>query len=260
MTWLPDADLVQHVSLPLELLGLFLAMLEIFFNGHAKKLEQAIDAAANWLAVDAYKDKSLLSKVEDVYNVVFMVYIFLPVVGVLDPYPKWVLWAFYFSTLDGLYRYFVLYWFKSWRTQLWSRILRGILLLPLLVFFVLVVALFLLLQLIITVFDSIGKGHAIGGIGIALGIFGLLGEIYQVILIDLKGTSLAVMEYWTMVVSLVISLGIIAFFVHRQVKVPAKDEATDSVEVLPIIPMAPTPQGEVMSSPSETGASGVSAT
>ena len=44
--WLPDPDLVQHVSLPLEIIGLFLALLEIYFPRHADRLEHAVD----WLA------------------------------------------------------------------------------------------------------------------------------------------------------------------------------------------------------------------
>lgn len=225
--WLPDPDLVQHISLPLELLGLFLAMLEMFFPRHADQLEVEVDKLAmTWKkpAVAIFGKGSWMR---------FFAFLLLVIVST---WPWiWYLWGEYNDVMKIycvlLFLTIILASIKVKFSKQFGFLILMIVIAPLLPIFLLWVIPIVLLRYGINLFDRIGNGRATGGIGIALGVLGLLGEVYQVVVIDLDGGMNSILEYWSVVLSIIIALGITIFFIHRVVKKEANEQVeqrTDS--------------------------------
>lgn len=217
--WLPDPDLVQHVSLPLEIIGLFLALLEIYFPQHADRLELWLDKLAKSLFPSGAI--LILGRVFD--NIpkgkhmrAFWLTVFGFVVSTWLVRGVYTLW-FRENTETFTYIYRSL---PHWGAFIFIAYLlrRGILLevLTALTVFCATYPVFvsiLCVTLVIGAFDRMGMGKATGGIGLTLGGLGFLGEIYQVAM--LNDDPVTRLEYWSIIVALLTALGIVVFFVHR---------------------------------------------
>lgn len=222
-SWLPDPDLVQHVSLPLELLGLFLAMLEIFFPKHADYVEATVDNARAWLTEYNFYDvlKGVAIETFKRENLAFLIYmVFISVVHVrlflasLETTTSAVLMWLGF-TATGIAAAVVGATTKNKLHHGISYIVASVCFIHLIIAMGVLLVLFTMTAFIIHFFDHFGKGKATGGIGITLGCIGLLGEAYQVCMLnDDVPTRL---QYWSMIATLLILLGVIVFFVNRVV-------------------------------------------
>lgn len=227
MNWLPHSNTVQHISLPLELLGLFLVLLEIYYPRHANQLEALIDEKRRWAMehvrlalVESFWPSDIGVRMRPFMMAFLIVLASLILwlhllIAEKHALPWWLLPCW--TGVGGLgLRQSKLSPYWQLRMVEYSLFLAA---LPFVLFigFLSIVLLFIV-SYPFMMLDRIGRGHATGGLGLILGAIGLLGEGYQVIMIDKDWDAKTVTEIWAVYATIVIALGMVAFFVHRAVK------------------------------------------
>ena len=222
MQWPPDPNTVQHVSLPLELLGLFLAFLEMFYEEHANKLEASIDRIGHWtnpFTKNLTQAQRTLrgSRVMDMALLICLGIMLAFGLGTFGNELVHSIVKDFGEMVVGSFMLFLLWIFLGPKNERWWWV-PLIIGLPLIAAMAIVAVPFYLISKVIDFFNWIGDERATGGIGLALGCLGLVGEVYQVIMIDKDSDPKTVLEIWSVYAAVVIALGVVAFFVHRIVK------------------------------------------
>jgi len=168
------ADVVQLISLPLEVLGFALAMLEILFKPHAARIEGCIDRFG-------IKSRSLMAPVSRI--VLIGIAVLLGVTGAS------------LGTLGLLHALFRPVSDRSLSYPAWMAAHELLLRVPSVVVmaFALWGSLMLLLLVLWTAhktidgLNALSGGHALGTLGLILACLGVSGELYQVITMYLDG-------------------------------------------------------------------------
>lgn len=222
MDWLPDPDLIQHISLPLEMAGLFFAFVEIFRPKHAEWWEVIFDQFAGnllgRLGSEVYKEQLQWRGWLTVLSLTF--------IAAISAALNWWL----FSWLAGKGMTFQMYMASAFVIalvgSLLQRHLKRVMLLMftfMCFFFIFIYALggavFLwcwLMARLMGLFNRLGNGRAIGGLGLFLGTLGLTGEVYQVAM--LNDDMITRVEYLALIVALTIPFAVIAWFINKVVK------------------------------------------
>ena len=228
LNWLPDPDLVQHVSLPLELIGFALAWIEIFRPGHSVFLEARIDRAQDWFWNNKYM--VLFQPHLEKFKVVpkprwlhvpfhilgYVLLIWWP----YYEYQKVIQWNLSWWIIVPLPFLFLLYIRISQNKNMFIKAISMVLIVVYITpaFVLMLVAYLVLLGAgtVVAFFNSIGGGKAIGGIGFFLGWIGLSGEVYQVLMLD--DDEITKFEYWSMVAVLIVLLYGLIRFISRVLK------------------------------------------
>lgn len=204
-------------------MGLSLALLEIYYPAIARALENRVDRfSRSWIIAPAFEEFSILEKV-----------LFVPVLFVFD-----------------------LIWYRAFTTYGWSGFIVLIALIIPAVLLVdhlsgkvrrwygasIVSPLFTLALFteipgqvcawLIELFNHVGKGHAIGGIGLALGVLGFTGEVYQVVMLELRSSTSAthIVEYWATVAAMVVGVIVMAYFARRILRSSDADSGNSNEE------------------------------
>lgn len=209
------ADTIQLISLPLELVGAFLAVTEIWFEENARRIEEAIDNYPARLKRIIERLGGLQSRVikrlDPLMNSPTGFYLFLSIAVVLYYFitvlfelafnvrffPGYTIWESALLSLPVcafLLVFVLLPINKGWKMseRPWFIIAVVALSIPPFIFvFLSFMLLFipvisysivaLTVVMIVRFFNVIAKGRAIGGIGLFLAGLGVLGEVYQVL-------------------------------------------------------------------------------
>lgn len=220
---LTDPNVVQRISLPLEMAGLFFAFVEIFRPKHAEWWEALFDGmSTNFIGVlstEMYRDdikKAGLRKwviglgipilVSGLVD--YLIWLWLKANGI--PSGQFILWFFGVSLAVGIA---IMYIRVHW-------VLKGLIavvfIAPLYPLGAVAIGMFWLLSRVFRFFDRTGKGRAVGGFGLCLGCLGLAGEVYQVAM--LNDDVLTRLEYVAMIGLLAIPVVLLALFFKKLVK------------------------------------------
>ena len=229
MSWLPYPDTVQHVSLPLSLLGLFLAMMEIYFPRHARYLESRVDAfALNPFPKDLHE--SLVREAgKGRVMLLLVVVIITGAISMAVHYGFAMLVSKYgfIVSVPALALIVLALGIAALGPQKTGRVLMICLglgmAMEIIVFYALLLLCTAASKYPFVWMDRVGKGHAIGGIGLSLGTIGFLGEVYQVVMMDRDVDVKTSAQISAIYVTVFIAFGVVAFFVHRIVKRESKE-------------------------------------
>jgi len=230
--WLPDPDVVQHISLPLELLGLFLVLIELFYREAANKLESLIDGHSNLSIPFLMKIREgnwplqkkqvvLLWFMSTAYPIMVIMLLWYSLgTVILVPVAAFVFLGFWLEEIGAGVQRFPEWGFK--RLKRWVVYAVVWIILPFFICLYLgyLAAGVILLPLkgLLMAFNRLGDGHGIGGIGLMLGFVGFTGEVYQVLMIDRDAEPMAIIEYWSLIALLIVTVSVITFFIHRSIK------------------------------------------
>jgi hypothetical protein len=240
MKALPDPNIIQHIALPLELIGLFLAMLEIFYPAYARALEHRVDGFVEGKTflkmIPFYKLRGLKLSLRLKLRLFLIVSLSLACSIALHVFVH----NNYALTLSEaaaiILPLMVISYLWNRRTiRRVNRTHRAPNRIEELVNFIIhaptsaevwTLNLVLLVlagatELLIRSLNRMGNDQAVGAIGIGLGAVGFIMEFYQVVHIEMHeqeyGDVAFLTEYWSIIAVLVILLGIGSFFLRRYV-------------------------------------------
>lgn len=217
MNWPPDPDTVQLMSLPLELVGLFFAAIELYQPKHARALETIFDFLGEGL-FHLLLGKQYKEAVAEQGLLGFLIGQFvLLLISIAACYFIWAYFRNYgvapvtmilggllggavIGVLQGLGRGGVL-------LKILFALLAMILFAPM---YVLGCALIIVLwpvEWLFALFNWMTNGHATGGLGLTFTLLGLCGEIYQVSAIHIGTNYLC--SYWGGVLVVILCLGVL---------------------------------------------------
>lgn len=221
MNCFPDPDLIQRISLPLEMAGLFFAFVEIYRPKHAEWWEVIFDQFAGnllgKLGGEVYREQVRWSG----WWTVLSLFLIATVSAALN-------WSL-FWWLAGKGATFQMYALVAVSVALAGSLLQRhlrralpLMLAFMLFFFIFIYAIggtaFLVLWImarLMGLFNRLGDGRAIGGLGLFLGALGLAGEVYQVLM--LNDSTITRMEYFALIVVLAVPFLVIRWFINKLV-------------------------------------------
>lgn len=190
-----DPNFVQKLSLPIELFGFTLLIIELFFNRFVEYLESNIDklelasertiiSLRNWgvlgILFKKYRkyDPDLIGKSPKIHIIVF---VYSTCVSLLIALASIIWLIFSFNVLTGIISIIILillFKYYPYPINLFGQICLLLSLIPMFLLTFIFGKIFRLMNLI-------GRGKAFGAVGIILSIVGLLGECYQVYCIEI---------------------------------------------------------------------------
>ncbi len=172
-----NADIVQIISLPLELIGFVLAFIEVRQPSKADRIEKGIDILIDRL-FNIIKKRSPKDGTSLPLAILMYLSVAAALLGCFWICQKYVP-ILYERSKDYFFDYFDYFaWFVGWLGIIFSSM--GILIF---VFFIVITILLIILKiiaLILNYLDRYAHGRALGAFGLILALFGLIGEIFQV--------------------------------------------------------------------------------
>jgi hypothetical protein len=232
MSWLPDPDTVQLMSLPIEIVGLFFAAIEIYRPQYARVLEAIFDFLGEGL-FHLLLGKQYKEAVTKQGLPVFLTgQLVLLLVSTAACYFLWshfrncgmsplllmssgLLASAVTGVLLGLGRGGMLF-------KILFTLLTMILFAPMYILGFAIIILLWPVEWLFALFNWMTKGHAIGGLGLTLTLLGLCGEVYQVSEIQIGIRY--IYPYWGGVMAVLLCLCILLLISRWMVR---KTKATD---------------------------------
>ena len=157
------ADIVQYISLPLEIVGFVMVIIEIYKDNEYQKIENAIDNVPSFMSAASNAYASFLMGPEgrnsgsNLFVIIFVVFV------------AWAIWVIWESNSA-----------EQVTTDFVSLLLTSFYV-GFLTIFVGPFVLYAIPTVIVRLLNYITGGRALGTIGLILAGLGLLGELYQVI-------------------------------------------------------------------------------
>ncbi|WP_106792144.1 hypothetical protein [Aquimarina sp. Aq78] len=172
-----NADIVQIISLPLELIGFALAFIEVRKPSLADRIEKGIDILIDRL-FNIIKKRSPKDGTSLPLAVLMHLSITIAFLGCF-----WVCWKYvpilYERPKDNFFNYFDYFaWFVGWLGIVFSSI--GVLMFAAFIVITILLIILKIITRILNYLDRYAHGRALGAFGLILALFGVIGEIFQV--------------------------------------------------------------------------------
>lgn len=174
------ADWCQLISVPLELIGASLAFIEIFFPDLARRIENIFDNLPNKLItklIEIYANVIETSKIILVRVVSYgclgtVITIFLIIT-------VWLILPKHFESFNEYWDLESLVGWAIFILLMCFPVLMSLIIITTTIILFTLIIILSPISLLLALFDKIGKGHALGGLGIFLAAIGLILNFYQ---------------------------------------------------------------------------------